>query len=58
MDRFLHDRGDYKSGWQLEKEWDREQSMKKKKLEDRLKAFQKCKSRLWIVTINYTARYK
>ena len=46
MGRFLHDRGDYKSGWQLEKEWDREQSIKKKKLEDRLKAFQKCKRRL------------
>ena len=23
--KFLHDRGDYKSGWQLEKEWDASQ---------------------------------
>jgi RING finger protein 113A len=38
--RFLHDRGDYKSGWQLEKEWDAEQSKKKKRLEDSLAAFE------------------
>ena len=31
--KFLHDRGDYKSGWQLEREWDAEQSKKKKRLE-------------------------
>lgn len=37
--KFLHDRGDYKSGWQLEKEWDAEQSRKKKRLEDSLVAF-------------------
>lgn len=34
--KFLHDRGDYKTGWQLEKEWDVEQSRKKKKLEEML----------------------
>eukprot|EP01041_Mallomonas_annulata_P001106 gene1106-2152_t len=31
--KFLHDRGDYKSGWQLEREWDAEQLRKKRKLE-------------------------
>jgi RING finger protein 113A len=30
--KFLHDRGDYKSGWQLAKEWDEEQAKKKKRL--------------------------
>ena len=28
---YLHDRGDYKSGWQLEKEWEAVQKSKKKK---------------------------
>ena len=37
--KFMHDRGDYKSGWQLEKEWDNAQARKKKKLEDSLKDF-------------------
>ena len=37
--KFLHDRGDYKSGWQLEREWDAEQARKKKKLEDSIKRF-------------------
>jgi len=37
--KFLHDRGDYKSGWQLEKEWDELQARKKKKLEESLKGF-------------------
>ena len=32
--KFLHDRGDYKSGWQQEKEWDEQQAKKKKRLED------------------------
>ena len=31
--KFLHDRGDYKSGWQLEKEWQTTQTNKKKELE-------------------------
>ena len=31
--KFLHDRGDYKSGWQQEREWDAEQAKKKKRLE-------------------------
>jgi RING finger protein 113A len=39
--RFLHDRGDYKSGWQMEKEWDAEQSRKKKHLEDSIAHFQR-----------------
>ncbi len=34
--KFLHDRGDYKSGWQLEREWDAGQRKKKKQLEDSL----------------------
>lgn len=37
--KFLHDRGDYKSGWQLEKEWDAQQLKKKKKLEDSVTSF-------------------
>lgn len=37
--KFLHDRGDYKSGWQLEKEWDQLQSQKKRKMEEALKKF-------------------
>jgi RING finger protein 113A len=35
----LHDRGDYKSGWQLEREWEEIQSRKKKKLEESIKNF-------------------
>eukprot|EP00033_Pygsuia_biforma_P002366 GCRY01002617.1.p1 GENE.GCRY01002617.1~~GCRY01002617.1.p1 ORF type:complete len:310 (-),score=64.25 GCRY01002617.1:23-952(-) len=27
--KFLHDRGDYKSGWQLERDWDEEQEKKR-----------------------------
>mmetsp|Transcript_43972 Transcript_43972/g.70379 ORF Transcript_43972/g.70379 Transcript_43972/m.70379 type:complete len:235 (-) Transcript_43972:1847-2551(-) len=30
--KFLHDRGDYKTGWQLEKEWDKSEAERKKKL--------------------------
>jgi hypothetical protein len=30
--KFLHDRGDYKSGWQLEREWDADQEKKRKKM--------------------------
>jgi RING finger protein 113A len=37
--KFLHDRGDYKSGWQLELEWDAEQARKKKKLEESIAGF-------------------
>jgi RING finger protein 113A len=29
--KFMHDRGDYKSGWQLEKEWNAQEEAKKKK---------------------------
>eukprot|EP01026_Neomeris_dumetosa_P043512 TRINITY_DN36503_c0_g1_i1.p3 TRINITY_DN36503_c0_g1~~TRINITY_DN36503_c0_g1_i1.p3 ORF type:complete len:215 (-),score=55.27 TRINITY_DN36503_c0_g1_i1:136-714(-) len=29
--KFLHDRGDYKSGWELEKQWEEEQKMKQMK---------------------------
>lgn len=28
--KFLHDRGDYKAGWQLDKDWDEEQKRKEK----------------------------
>ncbi|CEL99180.1 unnamed protein product [Vitrella brassicaformis CCMP3155] len=31
--KFIHDRGDYKSGWQLEKEWDEQQKKKQEKLQ-------------------------
>jgi RING finger protein 113A len=37
--KFLHDRSDYKSGWQLEREWDEKQRQKKRKLQDAEKAF-------------------
>lgn len=37
--KFMHDRGDYKSGWQLEKEWDMQQAKKKKRLEESIKKF-------------------
>jgi len=30
--KFLHDRGDYKTGWQLEREWDEQQKKKIKEL--------------------------
>jgi len=33
--KFMHDRGDYKSGWQLEKEWDLKQKADDKKKRDR-----------------------
>lgn len=36
---FMHDRGDYKSGWQLDNDWDKEQAAKKKRLEEGLAAF-------------------
>ena len=37
--KFLHDRGDYKSGWQMEKEWDADQLRKKKAMEEKLSRF-------------------
>ncbi|EEF40224.1 RING finger protein 113A, putative [Ricinus communis] len=30
--KFMHDRGDYKSGWQLEKEWDEAEKIRKRNL--------------------------
>lgn len=30
--KFMHDRGDYKSGWQMEKEWDEAEKARKRKL--------------------------
>ncbi|XP_051130878.1 zinc finger CCCH domain-containing protein 1 [Andrographis paniculata] len=30
--KFMHDRGDYKSGWQMEKEWDEKEKARAKKL--------------------------
>jgi len=30
---YLHDRGDYKSGWEMEKEWDEEQKKKSQKFQ-------------------------
>lgn len=32
--KFLHDRSDYKAGWQLEKEWEEQQRAKKRKIQD------------------------
>ena len=37
--KFLHDRGDYKSGWQLERDWDNAQAYKKRKLKEQLQKF-------------------
>jgi RING finger protein 113A len=37
--KFLHDRGDYKSGWQLEREWNEKQEKKKRKMEESIKKF-------------------
>lgn len=31
--KFLHDRGDYKTGWQLERDWDAQQKAKQQRLE-------------------------
>lgn len=31
--KFMHDRGDYKSGWQLEKEWEEAEKAKKRRME-------------------------
>jgi len=30
--KFLHDRGDYKTGWELEKEWEDEQKIKRERM--------------------------
>ncbi|KAL7158882.1 hypothetical protein ABFS83_02G173200 [Erythranthe nasuta] len=30
--KFMHDRGDYKSGWQLERDWDEKEKARKRKL--------------------------
>ncbi|XP_024382662.1 zinc finger CCCH domain-containing protein 1 [Physcomitrium patens] len=30
--KFMHDRGDYKSGWQMEREWDQEEKLRKQRL--------------------------
>ncbi|KAL2478666.1 putative E3 ubiquitin ligase [Forsythia ovata] len=35
--KFMHDRGDYKSGWQLEKEWNEREKAKVKALASRMK---------------------
>jgi RING finger protein 113A len=37
--KFLHDRSDYKSGWQMEREWEEKQRQKKRKLQEAEKAF-------------------
>ena len=34
--KFLHDRSDYKAGWQIDQEWEEEQKKKRKELQDRL----------------------
>lgn len=35
--KFLHDRGDYKAGWQIEREWDEKQAKKRKMVEESMK---------------------
>lgn len=39
--KFLHDRSDYKAGWQLENEWQQEQAEKRQKLNAKLERWQK-----------------
>ncbi|GIX62915.1 zinc finger protein, putative [Babesia caballi] len=39
--KFLHDRSDYKSGWQLENEWEQEQAAKRQKLQAKLARWQR-----------------
>uniref|UniRef100_A0A3B0MK66 Zinc finger C-x8-C-x5-C-x3-H type (And similar)/Zinc finger, C3HC4 type (RING finger)/zinc-RING finger domain containing protein, putative n=1 Tax=Theileria annulata TaxID=5874 RepID=A0A3B0MK66_THEAN len=39
--KFLHDRSDYKSGWQLEKEWEEEQAKKRLKMQKKLDKWHK-----------------
>lgn len=39
--KFLHDRSDYKSGWQLEKEWEEEQAKKRLKMQKKLDRWHK-----------------
>lgn len=41
---YLHDRSDYKSGWQLEKEWEEKQATKKRKLQELEAAMTKAKA--------------
>lgn len=36
--KFLHDRGDYKSGWQLEREWDEKASQKQQRVQADMQA--------------------
>eukprot|EP01067_Filipodium_phascolosomae_P001831 Filipodium_phascolosomae@DN2165_c0_g1_i5.p1 len=37
--KFLHDRSDYKSGWQLEKEWEEAQQMKMRKNREKMRSY-------------------
>ena len=37
--KFLHDRGDYKSGWEMEREWEQQQASKKRKLQQAVDSF-------------------
>eukprot|EP00371_Babesia_bovis_P002232 XP_001610879.1 zinc finger protein [Babesia bovis T2Bo] len=39
--KFLHDRSDYKSGWQIENEWEQAQAAKRKKLQEKLDSWQR-----------------
>ncbi|EKX73869.1 conserved hypothetical protein [Theileria equi strain WA] len=39
--KFLHDRSDYKSGWQLEKEWEQQQAEKRLKMQAKLDKWQR-----------------
>jgi RING finger protein 113A len=38
--KFLHDRSDYKSGWQIEREWEQKQLVKKRKVQELEKMIQ------------------
>jgi RING finger protein 113A len=38
--KFLHDRGDYQSGWQMERDWDQQQQKKKQRIADSIQGFE------------------
>ncbi|GFE54132.1 zinc finger protein [Babesia ovis] len=39
--KFLHDRSDYKAGWQIENEWEQAQALKRQKLQKKLDRWQR-----------------
>ena len=52
----MHDRGDYKTGWQLEKEWDDQQRKKKQALEAALSKMN-CQEEVDLANLNGKYEY-